>query len=406
MTRRSDAAFLLFTIALTCAAAPASAQSVGRRYALLIGVSSSLKPTAVPKLNFVDNDVEELGQLLKRQGFEVKTVPNESADRERIVKELYAHALTLTEQDTFVLYYAGHGVRNIEVNRKTYWLTYDAELDMLDVQGIRLEHLLSYVDDIRAGRKLVLLDHCFSGDVANLRIVSDFVPPPAPPAPPPPADPTAAPPPPPAPPRAGTTGPVLVRTAEVVEVINQELVKRDTTTVIAAARDVAYELRTLRHGVFTKALLDACTIAPPNGGDYKRSILELLRFLQPQVDALLKQAGAPKQKLVEKLPDVVSALDWDLCVLPVPAAEVAARATQYGAAIQTWETKGLLNPLRRVACTEILDKWKNAGGDASALTLREQRVLAAIRLFADSSDTVPEQVRAASVADMLNREGY
>jgi hypothetical protein len=406
MTRRSGAACLLAAVALGCSAATASAQSVGRRYALLIGVSSSLKPTSVPKLNFVDNDVEQLGLLLKRQGYEVKTVPNESADRERIVKELYAHALTLTEQDTFVLYYAGHGVRNIEVNRKTYWLTYDAELDMLDVQGIRLEHLLSYVDDIRAGRKLILLDHCYSGDVAGLRMVSDFVPPPAPQPPvAPPAGAAVPPAPPPAPPRAAT-GPVLVRTAEVVEVINQELIKRDTTTVIAAARDLAYELRTLRHGVFTKALLDSCTIATADGRDYKRSILELIKFLQPQVNELLKQAGAPPQKLVEKLPDVVSALDWDLCVIPVPAAEVAARVTQYGAAIQAWETKGLLHSVGRVACTEILDKWKNAGGDASALSLREQRVLSAIRLFADASDTLPEQVRAGSLVDALHREGY
>lgn len=381
---------------------PAAAETVGRRYALLVGVSSNLR-RGVPRLNFVDNDIEQLARLLRRQGYEVRTVPNDRADRRRILEELYAHVSTLTEQDTFVLYYAGHGVRNVEVNMKTYWLTDDADVSMLDVQGIRLEHLLSYVDDIRASRKLILLDHCYSGDIVGLRQLSDLAVLPTPAPPPAVSTPT----------EAEASGPRVTRHATLVGDIKPELMvkRRAGTTVIAAARDEAFELATIRHGVFTKALLDACSetrfVADRH---YRRSIIELPKFLQERVDRLLKESGAPPQVLDNKLPEVAAELDWFLCAVPVPADEVTAKAAEYATTIQGWETKGLLGPdraaaLRRVACTEVLDKWKGGKGDQSALTDREHRILAAIRFAADPNDLRPEQVRADDLADALRREG-
>lgn len=41
---------------------PSEAQTVGRRYALLVGVSSVIRRGA-PRLNFVDNDIEQLERL-------------------------------------------------------------------------------------------------------------------------------------------------------------------------------------------------------------------------------------------------------------------------------------------------------------------------------------------------------
>ena len=381
----------------------AESQNVGRRYALLVGVSSAMR-RGVPRLNFVDNDIEQLERLLKRQGYEVRTVPNDRADRRRILEELYSHALRLTEEDTFVLYYAGHGVRNVEVNKKTYWLTYDAELAMLDVQGIRLEHLLSYVDDIRANRKLILLDHCFSGDVEGLRLMADrssvsssgaggavAAPPPASDEPVP--------------------GPHLTRHASLADINTELSVPRtEGTAVIAAARDEAFELPNLRHGVFTAALLDACSTSQADH-NYKRSVLELIRFVKPRVDELLKQAGAPTQKVVDKVSGSAGGLDWYFCALPVPANIVSGLAADYGNVIQGWETKGLLGPgrtgaLRRAACTDVLDKWKAASGNPATLSDREHRILTAIRLLADVNDSAPEQIRAESLNATLIAEGF
>jgi hypothetical protein len=381
----------------------AEAQTVGRRYALLVGVSTAMR-RGVPRLNFVDNDIEQLERLLKRQGYEVRTVPNDRADRRRILEELYSHALRLVEEDTFVLYYAGHGVRNVEVNKKTYWLTYDAELAMLDVQGIRLEHLLSYVDDIRASRKLILLDHCFSGDVEGLRLMADQRPTPASSG----AGGAAAPPP---SPEETLSGPHLTRHASLAD-INSELSapRTEGTAVVAAARDEAFELPDLRHGVFTAALLDACA-TPQADHNYKRSVLELIRFVKPRVEELLKKAGAPTQKVVDKVSGSAGGLDWYFCALPVPAAEVTRLVTDYGGTIQAWETKGLLGPgrtgaLRRAACTDVLDKWKTANGNPATLSDRDHRILTAVRLLADPNESAPEQARAEALTATLQAEGF
>jgi hypothetical protein len=278
------------------------------------------------------------------------------------------------------------------VNRKTYWLTDDADLRMLDVHGIRLEHLLSYVDDIRAVRKLVLLDHCFSGDVAGLTTGTATVVAPSPAAP------------------APTAPEVSADSRKASVVISAEVgsPRRDGTTVIAAARDEAFELREIGHGVFTQALLDACGSADGDSSrDYVRSVMELILFLQPRVDTLLQAANAPPQVLVDKLPTGGAAmLQWSFCTLPVPPAEIGARVAELQATIQTWETKGLLLPLLRIACTSILDKWRNADGDAARLSEREQRVLVAIRLAAYAHDLTPERARVDSLIDVLRREGY
>jgi hypothetical protein len=395
VTRLLWAALIGGVIAVGPAAAPASAQAPGRRFALLIGVNAALQ-TGVRKLNFVDNDLLELEKLMKRQGYEVRTVPNDRGDRERIINELYRHALELNERDTFVLYFAGHGVRNVEVNQKTYWLTDDADLRMLDVHGIRLEHLLSYVDDIRAERKLILLDHCYSGDVAGLAtpLTTTVV---APPPPPPVASATPQ-----------TMAPSAAsRKASVVISKEVDAPRREGTTVIAAARSEAFELTTIGHGVFTKALLDACTSLKGDDRNYKRSIRELVLFLQPRVDELLREAQAPPQTLVDRPPPGGTALlEWPFCTLPVPAADVDPHVAELQTNIQTWETKGLFPPLLRIASTTILDKWRNAAGDAALLSEREQRVLVAMRLFADANDLTPEQARITALIEVMRREGY
>ena len=52
-------------------------------------------------------------------------VLNSDASRARVLSELYRLADVVDEQDDFLLYYAGHGVRNRFPSRKTFWLTYD-----------------------------------------------------------------------------------------------------------------------------------------------------------------------------------------------------------------------------------------------------------------------------------------
>ena len=139
MTVRALAAstLLAWSIAL-----PAAAQAPPKKHALLVGLDKYLRSLSVPPLQFAQNDVRELKPVLEKRGFEVTMVLNSDASRARVLSELYRLADVVDEQDDFLLYYAGHGVRNRFPSRKTFWLTYDADLELLDATGIRLQHLL------------------------------------------------------------------------------------------------------------------------------------------------------------------------------------------------------------------------------------------------------------------------
>jgi hypothetical protein len=99
-------------------------------------------------------------------------------------------------------------------------------------------------------------------------------------------------------------------------------------------------------------------------------------------------------------------MNWPFCTVLVPKNEVTAAANAYAAAIQAWETKGLLSARRRIVCAAVLDKWKAAGGDTLQLERTDSRVLAAIRLHADPEELSPEEARAATLNDALDGEGF
>src|SRR5688500_5590600 len=167
MAATSRTARLALTIAALCA--PASNLSLGaqdspKRYALVIGLNDFRLTGQLEALKFADQDAIQVAQALRAQGYDVTQIVNAQAKREDIVGELNRMARLVKRDDTFVLFFAGHGAQNLTVSdSSTYWLTYDANLGAPDVAGIRLDHLMDYVGDIRAQRKLVLLDHCFSG---------------------------------------------------------------------------------------------------------------------------------------------------------------------------------------------------------------------------------------------------
>src|SRR5437899_2791373 len=292
-SRMWSAASALIAVGIACQASPAAAQvPQERKFALLIGVNDYRHPAQIPSLDYAVNDVTALAKELRdNQHYDVTVVWKDDAIRATIVDELYKFALRLRESDTFLLYFAGHGVRNTVLNQKTYWLTYDAHLDTLDSQGIRLEHLLDYVRDIKARKKLIILDHCFSGDVVtslagigSATTDSAAATTTTPPASPPPAEAAAtasanggS-----APGRDPQTGALRIEAGRYVIPVNeyqQQIHLDGGLIIIAAARGLAYELKSQEHGAFTAALLDAChSRAADKNNDAKLSLDELMRF--------------------------------------------------------------------------------------------------------------------------------
>jgi uncharacterized caspase-like protein len=185
-------------------------------------------------------------------------------------------------------------VRNQIVNDKTYWLTYDAEVTRLDINGIRLEHLMDYVQDIKAKRKLILLDHCFSGDIIPA-LFGQGETRGATPAP----DTTAA-----GAPLSSLENNVTLQRGIVPANFTQQLQSRAAgMVVIAAAHNQALESERLGHGIFTAALLKALKSrqADSINVDARLSIEELKNYLYKEVPRLARA----ERSLSKELPSLL-----------------------------------------------------------------------------------------------------
>lgn len=131
-------------------------------FAVLIGESDYVDPK-LPKLATPANDVTQLGELLKtRYGFNVTVLLNKS--RTEILREMDDLAQRLNENDTLIIYYAGHGgmekVRNGA--DRGYWLPVDAEFGR-SAGEISNQEITYQVARMAARKVLIVADSCYSG---------------------------------------------------------------------------------------------------------------------------------------------------------------------------------------------------------------------------------------------------
>ena len=213
-----------------------------------------------------------------------------------------------------LIYFSGHGLRaklaKTGTHYHTYWLTYDATVSQMEEGGLRLEHVMDYVDDIPASRKLVILDHCHSGTVE----------PPKPGAPAAGGGGAAA------GVRDGAAGePEIAKDlflpqlpGEVLGVATGRV--KDALLILGSAADPkAYEVESLKHGIFTSALLEALTTtnadARKAGGNEngQLSAEELVSYLDVQV-VKLAQDNSLVQVPIKVLQGEV--FGWQLMPLP------------------------------------------------------------------------------------------
>ena len=373
---------LLPALALACAivALPAHGQpEAPKKYALLIGLNQYLSPR-VPDLKYATKDVNDLLPLLVANGYiPIGPLLDVNAGRDNVVAHLYRIATLAKPQDTFLLYFAGHGVRSTLGRAPTYWLTYDATFEKLDVDGIRLNHLLDYVADIRAGQKIVILDHCFSGDIVV--------------RPPAPGEPS----------RDATSGPGL----DLVPVArggtplpsfdNLAAIAGSGTLIIAAARGFAYELDSNSggNGILTTALLQALkTRNADTNQDTRLSASELTTFLDREVRRLSNDTQRPQISLAQ----VVNPDSWVIAdKLKLDDSEARQKATAYMEELTAWHLRQLLAyPVIRAAGS-MLETWVKSFGNGRQLTPNEAVAMRSFEtLMADTSSPVEERASLAT----------
>lgn len=139
----------------------------GKYYALVIG-NNNYK--YLRKLETAKKDAQDVAKILKQKyGFHTKILLD--ALRDDIVSTINHYRRILTEQDSFLLYYAGHGEFDKKAN-KAYWLPVDARSDD-DTNWILADRITSNIRRISSNHIIVVADSCYSGTFTR-RAVTDL----------------------------------------------------------------------------------------------------------------------------------------------------------------------------------------------------------------------------------------
>ncbi len=356
----------------------------GEKYALLIGISeyesSSVRSGVIP-LQFAEDDAVALKSLLTAAGYKVDDRINREARREYILESLTDLRATVGEDDELILFFAGHGARDPS-NGQTYLLTHDTKLELLDDRAIRLEHLFDYVRDIRARFKLVLLDHCFSGDI-------DF------------------------PDLAGGGGdearladidaPAVLRRGVVpVDFSDRVRQRAGGMAVVGAASDLAFESATLKHGLFTEALIRALqTRRADTNPDGFLTVSELLEFVASEVESLAEAEGV-RQRVVPIL-QTSGIPSWQVAKLQPAVAEAQSQRTRDLARLQSFRSQGWISPATLLTLRGALDAWIASVEADQPLDPTKQKLLDVLRAYLAAegfedkqiAEAIEDEVRAA-----------
>lgn len=166
-TKRSD----LARIRTTMKSAPAETKppaspprpNLGRFYALVIGNAQYANWPAVPT---AERDARAMQSVLHdAYGFEVTLLLN--ATRSKILSTLFAFSQTLGENDNLIVFYAGHGRRDLR-NRRGWWLPADADRDdSARTNWLPNQEISDRLALVAARHILVLADASYVGDITR-----------------------------------------------------------------------------------------------------------------------------------------------------------------------------------------------------------------------------------------------
>jgi len=133
----------------------------GRFYALIIGINNYRH---LPPLQTAVNDAKEVDRILQREyGFTTTLLLN--ADRAEIMNGFNEVREQLTAEDNLLIYYAGHGEFDKDVN-KAYWLPVDAQPDN-DTNWIIVDNITTNIRRMASKHILIVADSCYSGTLTR-----------------------------------------------------------------------------------------------------------------------------------------------------------------------------------------------------------------------------------------------
>lgn len=133
----------------------------GRYHAVVIGNNAYQH---LPDLKSARYDAEKVSTMLRdNYGFKVTTLYN--ASRYDILSTLNKFREELTDEDNFLLYYAGHGELD-RVNQRGHWLPVDAEPNST-ANWISNVQITDVLNAMSARQVMLVVDSCYSGTLTR-----------------------------------------------------------------------------------------------------------------------------------------------------------------------------------------------------------------------------------------------
>lgn len=140
-----------------------AAGNLGRFYALVIGNS---RYEHLPPVASAEADAKAMAAVLRdKYGFQITLLLN--ARNAQILSTLYTLSQNLAENDNLVVYYAGHGKRDLR-NRRGWWLPADAAADAESkTNWLPNQEVSDRLALIPARHILVVADASYVGDITR-----------------------------------------------------------------------------------------------------------------------------------------------------------------------------------------------------------------------------------------------
>jgi len=137
--------------------------ALGKYYGLVVGINKYMH---INKLENAVNDAVTVDKVLKDDyGFENRVLLEDQATRDNIMKALNDLRKQLTENDSLLVYFSGHGEYNKESDT-SYWLPVDADYDD-NTNWVESKSVSDQLKLIAAKHILVVADSCFSGTLTR-----------------------------------------------------------------------------------------------------------------------------------------------------------------------------------------------------------------------------------------------
>ena len=119
----------------------------------------------VSKLNNAVKDVEDFAALMEKEyNFKkehIHILKNKQATKENIIDELEEYAGKLKQEDNFLLYFSGHGVKH-QLTERGYWIPVKGKKEKAS-SWLPNDEVMSFIRPMKAHHIFLIIDSCFSG---------------------------------------------------------------------------------------------------------------------------------------------------------------------------------------------------------------------------------------------------